>query len=112
MLASVTVGDINGDGIPDVVLSSASVLIGRGDGTFLLQMLDLPLPIRPVIAADFNGDGKLDMASGFGGGEWSRTDLFKSFPALALFNVVSAADFSQGPERHTPSPLRSASIWH
>jgi len=69
--------DLNGDGIPDlVVLNSYSqniyVLLGNGDGTFKAAAgspfrTGTPNPYS-VAFADFNGDGKMDMAtSGFGG---------------------------------------------
>ena len=91
---SVLVGDFNGDGIPDIFLSNGNILVGNGDGTFQLQMPDLPLPFGPVIAGDFNGDGKLDLglgaSSGFG-------VFFNLSRPSALISVVSAADFSYGP---------------
>src|SRR6202042_687501 len=61
---SVAAGDINGDGIPDIVSSDGSVFIGKGDGTFIYQANNLPGVYGPLITADFNGDGKLDLASG------------------------------------------------
>src|ERR1019366_9115552 len=62
-------GDVNGDGIPDIAMSSGkgvTVLLGNGDGTFSPRA-DLPLGIsQPFIMsatiADFNGDGKPDIA--------------------------------------------------
>src|SRR5262249_17803147 len=71
---AVTVGDVNGDGYPDLVVAnsgsypnytdgSLSVLLGNGDGTFQ-PALTAPAGGRPVAAAlgDFNGDGVLDLA--------------------------------------------------
>ena len=66
------VGDLNGDGIPDLAAASAPdvvVLLGRGDGTFL-PGVTYPLGGKfaagalpsSVIIADFNVDGKPDLA--------------------------------------------------
>jgi len=76
---SVAVGDLNGDGKPDLLVGSrskgpnglegvANVLIGVGDGTFLENGLYVTANAglnANVALADVNGDGKLDMlASG------------------------------------------------
>jgi hypothetical protein len=71
----IAVGDLNGDGMPDLVTAdfydAASVFLGNGDGTFrpnvdnLLSCLpdsDLCAP-EAVAIADFNGDHKPDLAT-------------------------------------------------
>jgi large repetitive protein len=68
-----TAADLNGDGRADLVVadfgasspSVVSVLLGRGDGTFLpavaVPVGDYPYPIT---IGDFNGDGHLDIVTG------------------------------------------------
>ena len=69
------IGDFNGDGVPDFVASGATagmvgIYLGNGDGTFTQPpgglyfyqtspWIDYP---RGVAVADFNGDGKADVA--------------------------------------------------
>lgn len=69
---SLTVGDFNNDHILDVAVagsfgatSSIGVLLGNGNGT-LQSALTYTLPYVPstVAAADFNGDGNLDVVVG------------------------------------------------
>jgi hypothetical protein len=59
--ASVTVGDFNGDGLPDIVMAGAWVLLGHGDGTFQAAV-ETGTTGGSVAVGDFNGDGKPDLA--------------------------------------------------
>ncbi|MBI4902139.1 MAG: VCBS repeat-containing protein [Acidobacteria bacterium] len=70
---SVSVGDVNADGKPDIVTSTSGannatlvgVHLGNGNGTFQAVTL-IPVAFGPAQTAltDFNGDGKVDIVVG------------------------------------------------
>jgi hypothetical protein len=59
-MANVTVADMDGDGIPDIV-SEGEVFYGKGS----YQYTGVPIPnfTGPYVIGDFNGDGKPDIAT-------------------------------------------------
>jgi FG-GAP-like repeat len=68
---SVTAADVNGDGILDLVTNGVSVLLGNGDGTFSNgggTASGMNINSYNVQVADFNGDGKPDVAVATGVG--------------------------------------------
>ena len=69
---SVALGDLNGDGMPDLVTANGgadtvAVLLNRGDGSFRAKV-DYRTGRDPasVAISDLNGDGKLDLATANG----------------------------------------------
>jgi hypothetical protein len=66
----IAVGDFNHDGKLDIAavafgLAQVQVMLGKGDGTFRKPVnysTSLPYSVDSVAVADFNGDGKLDLA--------------------------------------------------
>jgi uncharacterized protein (TIGR03437 family) len=97
----VLTGDINGDGIPDLIAGTANggagYLLGNGDGTFQPQVpifttYGAPEPIGPVAIADINRDGRVDVAATV---DFGLASFLNTSPQQLA--VVSAATLTVGP---------------
>ncbi len=111
---SAVVGDFNGDGKLDLAFASQSsdvvtILFGNGDGTFKGH-IEYSVPsvsnnVNFMLAADFNGDGALDMAlADFGNAEVS---VFVNRP-IAAFAPRALNFANQGID--TTSPEQSVTL--
>ncbi|HXW91842.1 MAG TPA: VCBS repeat-containing protein, partial [Terriglobales bacterium] len=65
------IGDFNNDGKPDFAVQagtqSVAVLLGNGDGTFANPVYYFDNGAAAIMAADFTGNGNLDIAAGSNG---------------------------------------------
>ncbi len=89
---SIAVADINDDAKPDVVVASTpvgvSVLLGYGDGSFQAPARQTVSPYNAggeVVAADLNGDRRVDVVVGT-----STGNLDKGFVGVLLNNARSS----------------------
>jgi Bacterial Ig-like domain (group 3)/FG-GAP-like repeat/Chitobiase/beta-hexosaminidase C-terminal domain len=122
--ASMIAGDFNGDGKTDLALMSptsgyeginVTVMLNNGDGTFAAPQTTQAYSSAPVggdvvggsmVTADFNGDGKMDLAmvgglvaSGevtilMGNGDGTFTSLGTNYGSASSFNAIAAGDFN------------------
>jgi hypothetical protein len=117
------VGDFNGDGKPDLAFASQSsdvvtILFGAGNGTFKghieYSVGNVSSNVNFMAAADFNGDGALDMALA----DFNNSEVFvfvnRAVAALAprLLNFANQGISTTSPEQSVtltnPGPVQLA----
>ncbi|MBI2570340.1 MAG: VCBS repeat-containing protein [Candidatus Schekmanbacteria bacterium] len=105
---SIVVTDLDGDAKSDIVVGKVqdeggglSILLGKGDGTFT-QAADVGEPKQRygVAAADFNGDGKMDLAA-----TSSNTNKFSVLLGNGNGTFGPETDYATGTR---PSPVQAA----
>ncbi|HKM48211.1 MAG TPA: FG-GAP-like repeat-containing protein [Terriglobales bacterium] len=105
---SFTAADFNGDSKQDLAIAfdtaddnEVSILLGNGDGTFTSSggQFTLINPNGPILTADFNKDGKLDLATGsaivLGNGDGTfqgTTPIY--FEGDAYQEILATGDFN------------------
>ena len=97
---SVTVAEINGDGIPDIAAANegsnnVSILLGMGAGSFAAAS-QLPAGIAPraVLLVDISGDGKIDLVVANSG---SNTVGLRLGSGAGTFGSQSSLGVGSGP---------------
>jgi VCBS repeat protein len=125
--SSIIVGDFNGDGKPDIVIAfdsefgfgvaTLSILRGNGDGTFQAPS-SIPIPffsgfdpvnvvgVSSIAAADFNGDGRLDLAVGVSA---VTTNPVTGGSPFAVYDVEVLLNRGDGTFTAVETPLNSVS---
>ena len=101
--ASIAIGDFNGDGKPDIAVvntgsSSVTVLLGRGDGTFLAAAGSYSVGSESTSMAvgDFNGNGRADLVTAnYKGNDVSVLLALAPFPELSVV-IAHSGNFAQG----------------
>jgi hypothetical protein len=106
--ASVTLGDVNGDGRLDLITanfdsSTASVLLGNGNGTFQTKTdFDTGTNPQSVALGDVNGDGRLDLITANSGSATASVFLGNGTGTFG-----AKTDFSTGT---TPRSVKLADV--
>ncbi len=113
------IDDLNGDGIPDILVPNTSAsgatvltaLLGKGDGTFtmgpstpmnLSTVFSLYGLSQPIATGDFNGDGKVDVLTvdgklylGNGDGSFAAgVQALPVYPFYAITGAFAVGDFN------------------
>ncbi len=130
--------DVNGDGKPDIVISNSdgtiSILLNKGKGTFgtatvIGSVAALSPHLSSLAFADFNGDGRLDIAAasyypgnysnnvyvllGNGDGTFQAPITTVAAPEYTYTNTLAAGDFNKDGKMDLLVTLEgSCSGWH
>ncbi len=123
--AMVAIGDVNGDGIPDIVTAGGTILFGDGKGGVASRADYAPnlagtsfadviptgagpvLLSDSVILGDFDGDGKIDIL--FGTGNSTFLSGSANYPTLSVLFGEGGGKFMGAPVSAVPLPESSFS---
>jgi hypothetical protein len=114
---TVATGDFNMDGKLDLVVGNfgtISIFLGKGDGTFQPRVDYPAIGNQSIVVADFNGDGKADLATegsillGNGDGTFQPHMDYRS----GVANMLGLGDFNSDgiPDLAVPSSQTKVSI--
>lgn len=121
----VTIDDMNGDGKQDLIAvtnpisadSGITIFVGNGDGSFPATGIAGPAGAggQTAVTADFNGDGKKDIATSYGQillGHGDGTFLLasQSVPEPNGTAGIAAADFNQDGKIDLAFPHQSGTV--
>ena len=118
---SIAVGDFNGDGHQDLATGnrrpndpptdgSASVLLGRGDGTFeTAQEFPAAEGTQVLVVADFNNDSRLDLAT-FGDSERTPDVMSILLNDTSIAEIPATIDIEPGDFRNRINPRSGGKV--
>src|SRR3990172_11508851 len=92
------IGDVNGDGRPDVVTSAGDILLGNGDGTLQAAVNLVRFgagQVSRIALADLNRDGRLDVVA------TADPNDFRTTGSLRVFLGLGGGAFPTSPVSYT-----------
>jgi uncharacterized protein (TIGR03437 family) len=99
----IAIGDVNQDGIPDIVTAGGTILFGDGKGAFPSERDYAWNAAGSVSLADVDGDGKIDIIVGNGSSEFISGS--GSFPTMTVMFGAGGGAFTGTPISIAEPPI-------